>query len=73
MVFLGAPLTAGFRETLQCRLFAREFREDLIEVRNLQNFFYFWRQSDDFHLPVSFYDGNVHSCEFANSRAVQIL
>ncbi len=73
MVFLGTSLTAGFRETLQGRLFAREFREYLIEVGNLQNFFYFWRQSNDFHLPVSFYDGNVHSGELANSRAVQIL
>jgi len=50
-----------------------EIPEDLIEVRDFENFLDLGRQADYFHLPTLFDYGNVNASELADSRAIQIL
>ena len=51
---------------MQRRFFIGKFREDLIEVRDFENFFDFRRQADYFHLPALFDYGNVNARELAD-------
>src|SRR5437867_151374 len=66
-------LRAIFRKALQRRFLIVKFRENLIEVRDFENFFDFGRQADYFHLSALFDYGNVNARELADSRAIQIL
>ncbi len=64
---------AGLRKTPQGRLFAREFRENLVELGNLENLFHSRRQADHFQLPVHFHHRNINPSELADPRAVQVF
>ena len=51
---LDGPFWGWIPENSAGRLFGRKFRENLIELRNLEDLFHFRRQANDLQLSVSF-------------------
>jgi len=61
------------RKTAQRRLFVGKLLENLRQVRNFQDLFDLWRQTDHSHGTTLFHDGNVNARQFADAGAIQIF
>jgi len=60
-------------ETAQRGLFVGEFLKYLREMGNFEDFFHFWRQSNDLHRAALLHNGHINARQFAYTRAVQIV
>jgi hypothetical protein len=58
---------------LQRRFLVGKFRKNLVEVRDLENFFDVTRKADHFHFAAGFKNGDIEARKFADAGAVEIL
>ena len=70
---LWSRVAAGLGKTFESRLFIGKFRENLVELRDLQNFFHFRRQTHHFHGPALFNYSEIVANEFADAGTIEII
>src|ERR1700686_1371534 len=63
----------GLGEALEGGGFVGKFGEDLVELRDLQNFFHLWRKADHFHRAARFHHIQIGANEFADAGAIEII